>query len=274
MGDVIVRGSFKRSPKFDKLNWFEEALAIRLMTLADDDGMVDGRPLVVKNMAYPTKTSINTKAVDSAMSKLVKVGILSPASDENNSIPYLKFSEEFFEPKPKRDNNNIINTNNNSVLRYNVSLEEQHVSNDREHNSNLERNTERGNTTIPERNPYGTNDGVSTNIADMRTRMTREDTVQAYVTNNLSYMSPGQLQVLQTYIDEMPEELIRLAVDKACDGGFSRRTWRYTKAILDNWLDEGYKTVADVLAADEARRAKKKAKKTDDYSDPDDLSWW
>ena len=274
MGDVIVRESFKRSPKFDKLNWFEEALAIRLMTLADDDGMVDGRPLVVKNMAYPTKTSINTKAVDSAMSKLVKVGILSPASDENNSIPYLKFSEEFFEPKPKTTTTNSSSSSSkyipdNKYLSSGVS----HNRYEEERNYTVQRNTRTKDIPDTEGNPYGTNDGVSTNIGGEDEQGIQD--VCRYISNALLIVTPGQVEDVRKWIEDFPDELIKMAVDIACDAGKPR--WNYVKGILRRWENDGLTTLAAVkehIAEQDAKKKRKQAAKEDDYSDPDDLSWW
>jgi len=81
------------------------------------------------------------------------------------------------------------------------------------------------------------------------------DTVEAYARANLMYLSPTHMQELASFMDDMEPELIRYAVDKACENG--KRTWAYTKAILNGLLSDGIKTVGEAKAADEARQRKK-----------------
>jgi len=254
MGDVTIKGSYVRNPKIDSLSWFEESLLIRLLTLADD-GLVDKRPEVIRQQAYPARHNISTKAIEAGLAKLVDVGILVPVEDNENDIPSFTFTSGLYEPKPKI----IINNNNNSFdsLYYLSSLGLKH-NEDEEDNDTGVHSTRTKDIPVTTVTPYTKDIDGGTNTLDPRQQ---HDTVQSYVMRNLQFMSPGQLQVLQTYIDEMPEDLIRLAVDKACGGGFSKRNWNYLKSILDNWEECGYKTVAEVEAADEARKARKKQQK-------------
>lgn len=80
------------------------------------------------------------------------------------------------------------------------------------------------------------------------------ETVEAYAQNNLQYMTPTHREELISFMDDMEPELIRYAVDKACENG--KRTWAYTKGVLNGLLANGIKTVGEAKAADDARRKK------------------
>lgn len=78
------------------------------------------------------------------------------------------------------------------------------------------------------------------------------DTLEAYASSQLNSLSPRNMEELDAYMQDMPEELIRHAIDEACAYGV--RTWAYTRAIINQYQREGYKTVGDVLAAKAVRQ--------------------
>lgn len=94
----------------------------------------------------------------------------------------------------------------------------------------------------PEINAFG--DGTGAKIPD---------TVEAYCASNLDRMSPGNYDELQTYKQDMPEDMIRHAIDDAC--GHRAYSWAYVKKILNGYLRKGYKKLGDVLAAEEKAEA-------------------
>ena len=85
------------------------------------------------------------------------------------------------------------------------------------------------------------------------------DTVESYITANLSSrISPGMIAKL----GEMEKagatpELIRYAVDAACESAKGAPTWNLFETILRNWLDEGIRTVGQAKAAQERHKARK-----------------
>lgn len=81
------------------------------------------------------------------------------------------------------------------------------------------------------------------------------DTVQAYASSNLQYMSPGNIQDMVAYMDDLPDDLIRYAIDIACGQGKPR--WAYVSGILSGFIREGIRTVGDAKAAKAAWDAKK-----------------
>ena len=77
------------------------------------------------------------------------------------------------------------------------------------------------------------------------------DGLMAYITNNLTHMSAGNMEELREMMaDGMTEELVCYAVDIAC--GRNIRTWAYVRGILDRWICGEIYTLAE--AKEESRR--------------------
>jgi hypothetical protein len=87
MPNRILKESIKRCDQIDQLTWFEEVVYYRLLVTADDYGILDGRPTLLKNELFPTRENVTKKAVEDAIRKLVKVGLLR--SYDVSDKPYL-----------------------------------------------------------------------------------------------------------------------------------------------------------------------------------------
>ena len=83
------------------------------------------------------------------------------------------------------------------------------------------------------------------------------DTVESYAAKNLDRLSPGNMQEFGKYKSKLPEELIRHAIDEACANG--ARYWNYVRKILDRYITSNYKTMGEVLAAEDSRNRYKGA---------------
>ena len=79
------------------------------------------------------------------------------------------------------------------------------------------------------------------------------DPVQRYATDNLAYLSPTAMQELASFLEDVPDDLVRYAIDLACEQ--NKRTWAYTKSILNRWVAEGVRTVGEAKAAADKFRA-------------------
>ena len=103
-----------------------------------------------------------------------------------------------------------------------------------------------------------------------------EDTVAAYASRTLQYMSPGNIQDMMGFMEDLPEDLIRFAIDEACGKGAPR--WAYVSSILSSFLRDGIKTVGDAKAAKAKRQANKHTEQPTErvYKDLDtnDPNWW
>ena len=82
------------------------------------------------------------------------------------------------------------------------------------------------------------------------------NTVEVYAANNLSPLNGGNMEEFAAFKADIPEELIRHAIDEACAQG--KRTWSYVRSILNRYRESGFKTVGEVRKADAERKAKGK----------------
>lgn len=87
MPNRILKETIKNSPEIDQLNWFEEVVFYRLIVSADDYGCFDGRATVLKNTLFPTKDNITKSAIENAISKMARLGLVRPY--EVDGRPYL-----------------------------------------------------------------------------------------------------------------------------------------------------------------------------------------
>lgn len=88
------------------------------------------------------------------------------------------------------------------------------------------------------------------------------NTVEVYATSNLEYMSAGNMEQLVSFLDDLPENVIRYAIDCACANG--KRKWSYVSKTLQNWLEAGVRTLGDAKAKTENWNKEKKAKEQSD----------
>ncbi len=72
-------------------------------------------------------------------------------------------------------------------------------------------------------------------------------------------MSPGNMEQLASYTEDLPDDVIRYAIDCACGNGI--RKWSYVSRILQNWLNEGVRTLGDAKSRTEAWNKGKEEKK-------------
>lgn len=80
------------------------------------------------------------------------------------------------------------------------------------------------------------------------------DTIEAYASGNLVYMSPTHMQELESFRADLPDDVIRHGIDEACGQGV--RKWVYVRAILNAYVDNGVKTVQ--MAQEYAEKRKQK----------------
>lgn len=82
------------------------------------------------------------------------------------------------------------------------------------------------------------------------------DTVEVYAANNLAALTPGNMEELAAFKEELPEVLIRHAIDEAASNG--KRVWSYVRSILRRYAEAGYRSVGDALADEERRAASRR----------------
>lgn len=101
-----------------------------------------------------------------------------------------------------------------------------------------------------DKDKYTTCGGIDTpDAADADDDRPDFNTIEVYATNNLTVMTAGNMAEFADFKEQLPEELIRHAIDEA--GAQGKRTWSYVRSILRRYIDQGHKTVVDVQAAHE-----------------------
>ena len=79
------------------------------------------------------------------------------------------------------------------------------------------------------------------------------ETVESYVAGNIDRMSAGNFEELIAFMEDIPKELIRYAVDECCANG--KRTFGYLRSILQSYLRDNIRTVGEAKARSERHKA-------------------
>ena len=95
-------------------------------------------------------------------------------------------------------------------------------------------------------------------VEDDTTAAPSFDTLESYASGNLTVLSPRNMEELVSFKADMPEELIRHAIDEACANG--KRTWAYVRSILSRYLQKGIKSVGDAVADKESFQQQRQQK--------------
>ena len=82
-------------------------------------------------------------------------------------------------------------------------------------------------------------------------------TVEAYASGNLECLTPSHMAELGSFKRDLPDDVIRYAIDQACGNGAPR--WSYVAAILQGFVESGVKTLGDAKAR--SARHKRQAQK-------------
>ena len=69
------------------------------------------------------------------------------------------------------------------------------------------------------------------------------NTIKAYASGNLRYLSPGNMEELTSFAEDFPADMLRYAIDLAVGAG--KPTWNYVRGILRSWQSKGFKTIGD-----------------------------
>ena len=77
------------------------------------------------------------------------------------------------------------------------------------------------------------------------------ETVQGYASRQLLALGYRAMQEINSFVDDLSEDIVRHAIDNALDSGV--RTWSYVRAILNRYVERGVKSVAEAKAEDERR---------------------
>lgn len=82
--------------------------------------------------------------------------------------------------------------------------------------------------------------------------------VTLFYEQNIGLLSPFILEEIEEYQSQIPDDMIIEAIKRAVETG--KRNWKYTKGIINNWISQGIKTLAEVQQNDEAFKKAKEQK--------------
>lgn len=75
-----------------------------------------------------------------------------------------------------------------------------------------------------------------------------------YYQNEIGTLTPNQYEKLNSYCNYLPDELIKIAIDKSNDSG--ARNFKYMEKILNDWKTKGYKTLGDIKNENKQNKSK------------------
>lgn len=233
MPNRIIKESLCSSERIALLKDFDFRLWISLILLADDYGCGDARPAIIKGRAFPLRDRLTNKEIECSLKNLAAASCVNLY--EVDGRPYYQF--------PNWSQHQQIRAKKSKYPQPNAASN-QMISDD----IKCPRNPIQSNPN-PIQNPSACEDIVDDGL--------RPDfgTVEAYAANNLTHLAPGNMQELASFKDDLPDELIRHAIDVACANG--ARKWAYVKAILNDYADKGFNTLGEALAEEDKRRGQK-----------------
>ena len=82
--------------------------------------------------------------------------------------------------------------------------------------------------------------------------------VTLFYEQNIGLLSSFILEEIEEYQSQIPDDMIIEAIKRAVEVG--KRNWKYIKGIINNWISQGIKTLAEVQQNDEAFKKAKEQK--------------
>lgn len=232
MPNRIIKESICSSDQIDQLSWIEEVLFYRLMVNADDFGRFDGRVKMIRSKLFPLK-DIREATIEEALRKLSSVELVELYTVRGQ--PFIRLTGW--------DRHQTIR---NQKSKYPGPEEADNVC------ASLENNCKQLKSIASKcsRNPIQS-ESESESEAETRTREDSAAAITAYASGNLQYLSPRNMEELESFRADLPDDVIRYGIDEACANG--KRTWAYVKAILNRYVQDGVKTVGDIRAREQNR---------------------
>ena len=242
MPNRIIKESICTSDNLDRLNAEAENTFFRLIVNADDYGLMDARPRILKAKLFPLKANIEEDYIDSLMRQLEIAGLISLYTV--NGRRYLKINnwnrhQKIRAKKPKYPFPDGQSADICKQMTANDSNCQQMQTDD----SKCSRNPIQSNIeSNPNPNPIP-NDAKRGGIG--------------YLRRYISELTPRQWQELTSMMDDLgpnADELLEFAVDEACDASPTARSWKYIRKVLSSLIESGFTTRAQ---AEDAKRRKR-----------------
>lgn len=230
MPNRIIKESICTSDQIDKLSLFAEVTFYRLIVNADDFGRMDGRTAVLRSRLFPLKDVRNAQ-IEDALRELASVELVSTYVVDGKPFVRLSGWDRHQQIRAKKSKYPAPDKTCNQMISDDSKCPRNPIQSESNPNPNPESESKRASAADDDRPDF--------------------NTVEVYATNNLTVMTAGNMAEFADFKEQLPEELIRHAIDEA--GAQGKRTWSYVRSILNRYCDSGYKTIGDVKAAEEKR---------------------
>lgn len=230
MPNRIIKESIRTSRSINAMTDFQFRLWTYLITYVDDYGRGSADPELIKGLVFPRRKGITEAQIRDALVNLASIGSIHTYDVDGES--YLCF--------PNWSCHQRIQTKHSKF-----------PPPPEDYGAEMKSTVSHGEPP-PESNPNPNKNPNPNPEAETRTR---EDspaaTLEAYASGNLQYMSPRNMEELASFREDLPEDVIRYAIDEACANG--KRTWAYVKAILNRYVQDGVKTIGDIRDREQKR---------------------
>lgn len=236
MPNRIIKESAFTSDKISRLSDFEFRLWVGLITQADDAGRGDARPAIIKGRVFALRERVTIKDIDSALHALAAGSCVSLY--EVGGKPYYQFPgwaahQRVRDVKPK-----YPGPEEGQIL------------------------TICGNPPQSDAdcglNPIQSNPNPNPNPTTTREAAERGDLgkVMSFYMENISQRTPSSVvtSTIQGYLEDMEADVVIHAMQIAAEQ--DSRSWKYIKAILDRYREQGLKTMKAVKADEAEYKAK------------------
>lgn len=123
--------------------------------------------------------------------------------------------------------------------------------------------------TSPQNNQEGINRNVKGNTTSNNT--TSNNIYKLWDEKMKTMISANQKQTLNSYLDELPLEVIEVALQRTKDNASQKGYYHYCKKILDNWVEEGVEELSDIDRLDDEHNGniKEKPRRASDRRETD-----
>ncbi|HDU0533416.1 DnaD domain-containing protein [Listeria monocytogenes] len=136
------------------------------------------------------------------------------------------------------------------------------VYQDSENKSNTLANNQLTNDSQTANKQLTTNKNVRTKECNKNNNNSDLNFKDFWEQNGFGMMLPVELEKLLAWVDDFAgnREIVMKALEVTSEQGANKRNYAYVNKILRNWEERGFKTVADVNAAEEERRKQNEQK--------------
>ena len=259
MPNRIIKESICTSDTIDELSVFEEVVFYRLIVNCDDFGRFDARPKVLSAKLFPLR-DISVEQMQEAVNGLCKAGLIFVYTVDGR--PYLQMTtwDKHQSKRAKKSKYPSPDESNPTPEEYNSDADESTCKHMQADESNC-----------VQMSPYSYSYSRIENRSRYSSAHAHEDehdnderpdfnTLEVYAANNVMNMHGSNLEKLVAYREDMPDDLIRYAIDQAnkhCRTGAP--TFGYVDTILRGFVNRKINTVAQAEAAEAAREETKAA---------------